>query len=273
MPELPEVETVKNGLEKQILNKYIAEIFLGQKKLRVDFPVDINTIKKSKIIRLWRRSKYLIIDLSCKKSLIIHLGMSGKILYKENFSKEFQKHDHFSLVFSDNSQIIFNDPRRFGLVDLTKTAILNNHKLIKNLGPEPLSNELTSDYLKKTFYKKQKPIKLAIMDANNLVGVGNIYASEALFLAKISPKTRAGDISQKRLELLSNSIKSVLISAIESGGSTLRDYVRSDGDIGYFQHSFKVYGRENAPCFVCNSLIKRITQQGRSTYYCSNCQI
>jgi formamidopyrimidine-DNA glycosylase len=273
MPELPEVETVKNGLAKQIYGKTIKDVFVGSKKLRVPFPPKLSeTLVDNKIIGLARRSKYILVELSNKKTLVIHLGMSGRILYKEGPYKKPEKHDHFILKFTDGSQIIFNDPRRFGLVTLIENKELNSHPLFKDLGAEPLEKGFDGKYLKKVFNKKSQPVKQALMDSHNLVGVGNIYASEALFRTKINPVTPAGKISPAKLKELSENIKIVLKAAIRSGGSTLRDYVRSDGDVGYFQHSFKVYGREKEPCVSCGSYIKRIVQQGRSTFFCPKCQ-
>lgn len=273
MPELPEVETVKRGLEKQIQGKRIKNVIVGDKKLRVEYPKDIaRIIQNQKISSLDRRSKYLLINLESENILVIHLGMSGKILFKDPQLKKFGKHDHFIVNFTDDSQIIFNDPRRFGLVTLIEKKKMNEHKLFKDLGLEPLTKGFNGKYLKEIFANKAQPIKLAIMDATNLVGVGNIYASEALFRTKIDPKKGAGKIKLDKLEELSENIKIVLSEAIKSGGSTLRDYVRSDGDVGYFQHSFKVYGREKEPCVSCRTSIKRIVQQGRSTFFCPQCQ-
>jgi formamidopyrimidine-DNA glycosylase len=271
MPELPEVETVKRSLEKQVLNRVIEKVYISDKRLREPYPKGLqNILKGREITKIERRSKYLLIDVGAEY-LVVHLGMSGKILY-QNKNYKLQKHDHFILYFEDASLMVFNDARRFGVVDLVKKNKLNQHKLFKHLGIEPLTKDFDGKYLKEKLQNKNIAIKQAIMDAKNLVGVGNIYASESLFRTNINPKTSAKDISLKKLDDLSKNIQIVLKEAIKSGGSTLRDYVRSDGDIGYFQHSFKVYGRENQPCFYCSTSIKRIVQKGRSTFYCPNCQ-
>ncbi len=272
MPELPEVETVKRGLEKQITGKKIKSVFTSDKKLRVPFPKNLEaSLKNASITAINRRAKYLLIDLDNGKSLIIHLGMSGKILFREKPYTP-QKHDHFILEFTDNSILVFNDARRFGLVTLEKTNNLQNNKLLANAGVEPFTKEFNEKYLKTKFENKTQNIKQAIMDATIISGVGNIYASEILFLSKIDPQARAGELNSPKLKLIIKNTNHVLQEAIKSGGSTLRDYVRSDGGLGYFQHQHKVYDRENQPCFTCGTNIKRITQQGRSTFFCPECQ-
>ncbi len=272
MPELPEVETVKNGLEKHIVGKKIEAVFLGDKKLRVPFPPNlVEYIKKSKIVSLARRAKYILINLDNNRTLIIHLGMTGKLLFKHKpYTK--QTHDHFIMEFNDNSLVVFNDARRFGLVTFEDTKDVVKSKVLRDAGVEPFSDEFDEKYLWNAFRNKTQSVKQALMDGGILSGVGNIYASEALFLSSINPTIAAGKISIPKLKILKDNIVKVLAAAIKSGGSTLRDYVRSDGDVGHFQHEFKVYGRENQPCIVCRSLIKRIVQQGRSTFYCPKCQ-
>jgi len=273
MPELPEVETVKRGLEPEIKNKTISGIILRREKIRIPIPADLSEkFSGRKIHSVNRRSKYLLIDAGIEDYLVIHLGMSGKLLYNANSDGEFEKHDHVIINFTDDSRLVFNDARRFGLVTTVHKSEIESHKLFNHLGPEPLTDDFDASYLKAKLANKQVPIKQAIMDSANLVGVGNIYAAESLFRSNINPKRKAGEISLKRLEILCTNIKQVLLEAIESGGSTLRDYVRSDGDVGYFQHNFNVYGRENEPCVICSTNIKRITQQGRSTFYCPSCQ-
>lgn len=271
MPELPEVETVKRCLEKQIISKVIKKVAISNKRLREPYPKGlIKNLQGRVVSKIERRSKYLLIDVGAEY-LVIHLGMSGKILY-QNKNYKLQKHDHFILYFKDGNLMVFNDSRRFGVVDLVEKKSLKNHKLFKHLGIEPLTREFDGKYLQKVFKNKNIAIKQAIMDAKNLVGVGNIYASESLFRSYINPKMPAKEISLKKLEILSKNIQIVLKDAIKSGGSTLRDYIRSDGDSGYFQHEFKVYARENQPCFNCSTAIKKIVQQGRSSFYCPSCQ-
>lgn len=273
MPELPEVETVCRGIAKKAIGKKIEQVWVSNKKMR--FPAADNfeeSLISRKILDVKRRSKYILIELDNDYYLVIHLGMSGKILFQESELYETKKHDHLIIDFDDGSNLVFNDARRFGMYDIIAKSSLENHKLFSELGIEPLDNGFDGKYLKEKFQKKAVNIKQAIMDAKNLVGVGNIYAAESLFRAGINPKISANKLSLKKLNLLSQKIKEVLKEAIESGGSTLRDYVRSDGDIGYFQNKHFVYGRENQPCFICGEKVKKIVQQGRSTFYCEKCQ-
>jgi formamidopyrimidine-DNA glycosylase len=278
MPELPEVETVRSGLDATINAKTIKNAIIRCKKLRYDIPQGLDKkLAGVTINKIDRRAKYLLIYLSNKletnsQVLIIHLGMSGKILYKNKLPKEFEKHDHFILEFTDKSAMVFNDARRFGLIDYCPEAGLADNKHLKILGPEPLHKNFNGKYLQSFFAGKKKPIKTIIMDQNCVVGVGNIYAAESLFISNINPLQPCSEISLKKLNEFAKNIKIVLTAAIKSGGSTLRDYVRSSGDAGYFQHQFKVYGRENQPCYVCKTSIKRIVQTGRSTFYCPKCQ-
>lgn len=273
MPELPEVETVRRGLEESIKNKKIAKVILRRKDLRAPFPKDFaKNLTGRKIKNINRRSKYLVIELDSEFALVAHLGMSGKILIVDKLPKNPAKHDHVLIEFSDGSGIIYNDARRFGLMTLVDKKSLDKHSLFKDLGPEPLSENFTPDILFNALRKKTSPIKTSIMDAHIVVGVGNIYACESLFRSQISPETKANKINKNELGLLVKNIRNVLNEAIDSGGSTLRDYVRSDGGLGYFQHKFNVYGREKEPCYTCGSAIKRIKQQGRSTFYCPECQ-
>jgi formamidopyrimidine-DNA glycosylase len=200
------------------------------------------------------------------------LGMSGKLLYLEKLPKDLAKHDHFITQFSDNSCLIYNDPRRFGLVDLVDENKINQHQMIKNLGPEPLTDNFNSKYLQEKLKGKKINIKTAMMDNAIVVGVGNIYINESLFESKISPLKAAGSLNLKQLEILVKNIKNILARAIKLGGSTLRDYVQLNGDMGGFQFDFKVYGREGKSCLICSSKIKRIKQNGRSTFHCGTCQ-
>lgn len=272
MPELPEVETVRSGLEKTIKGKLISSYFTSGKKMRqMPKKSELELLKNAKIKNIKRRSKYLLIELSNCNILIIHLGMSGKVIFKDRKYKP-QKHDHLILSFSDESKMVFNDPRRFGLYLIVDEKNIKAHKLFKDLGPEPLTSEFDANYLKDILKSKSVNIKQAIMDAANVVGVGNIYAAESLFRSGINPQTASNKINLNKLISLTQNIKQVLLEAIESGGSTLRDYVRSDGGLGYFQNKHYVYGRENLPCFICTTKIKRIRQQGRSTFYCPKCQ-
>jgi formamidopyrimidine-DNA glycosylase len=274
MPELPEVETVVRGLHKNIIGKKITDIQQSNKRLRIEYPANLHQVLiNQKISEVIRRSKYILIKfIDNPHILVIHLGMSGKILFSTLEDYEAKKHDHFILYLDNNDLMIFNDARRFGLVTLVEEGNIEDHKLFKSLGPEPFSDGFNEKYLSQKLEGKTISIKQAIMDANIVVGVGNIYASESLFRTGINPKKPAGKVSSKRLAELIKNIRIVLQEAINSGGSTLRDYVRSDGEIGYFQHNFKVYNKANQPCVICGSNIKKIVQQGRSTYYCGKCQ-
>jgi formamidopyrimidine-DNA glycosylase len=272
MPELPEVETICNELKNHIVNKAIKDVVrLTKHRLRHEIPHNIKGVINATIVKIERRAKYIQIFLSNDLILIMHLGMSGKILLKKSQYIS-QKHDHIAIEFEDGQKLIYHDPRRFGLINLIKKKGLVEYPLFKNLGIEPFSPEFTADYLSNLLKGKNKPIKLAIMDNANLVGVGNIYASESLFLAKVLPTRPASSLSKKEIELSHKNIIYILEESIKKGGSTLKDYAKVSGEKGYFQNAFKVYGREGQPCFICNLPIKKITQAGRSSFYCSSCQ-
>lgn len=272
MPELPEVETVCRGLENNIIGKKITSVFISDKKLRLPFPTNFSTnLKERKIISVRRRARYIIIELEQKLSILVHLGMTGKIIYQTKIPK-LTTHDHCLITFSDKTSIIYNDPRRFGLIDLMETNNIQNHKMLKNLGPEPLSEEFNTKYLHSKLKNKQMNIKTAMMDNEIVVGVGNIYINESLFQTGISPLTAAGSLKLDQLEKLISNIKKILEKAIKLGGSTLRDYVNLHGDVGGFQFNFAVYGREKQKCIVCDGIIKKIKQNGRSSFYCPKCQ-
>lgn len=269
MPELPEVETVRRGLEK-VINKKVLKIFRSEKKLRFESKLNLSELKNAKITDITRRARYLIINFDNKKSLIIHLGMSGKITIGDEFKK--LKHDHFAIEFSDKTFLIFNDARRFGFVDLIKTADLKNHKMLKKLGVEPLSDDFHFTYLKEKLARKNMNIKTTMMDNEIVVGVGNIYINESLFNSGILPNRNANGLKDAELKKLVAEIKKILTKAIKLGGSSISDYVNAKGDLGYFQNNFKVYGREKENCLHCKNSIQRIVQNGRSSFYCSICQ-
>ena len=282
MPELPEVETVKKGLEEFIINESIKEVYLSKFSLRFPWPKDfVSKIVGKKIISIKRRAKYIIIGLSDNYSIIAHLGMSGS--YKVLKKGEVQdyiilKHDHL-IIDLDNFKIVYNDPRRFGYIDLTNQDP-GNHKFLSSLGPEPLSNYFNADNLAETLLNKNKPIKNTLLDQNIVSGLGNIYVCEALFRSKINPKKNCSKFvtskgkPRKNLILLVKKINEVIKEAIEAGGSSLRDFSNTSGKMGYFQSSFNVYNRENEKCLLgsCNGVVKRIIQSGRSTFFCSKCQ-
>ena len=282
MPELPEVETVKRGLEEFIINENIKKVYLSKFSLRFPWPKDfVSKVVGKKIISIKRRAKYIIIGLSDNYSIIAHLGMSGsyKVLKKsEEQDYAILKHDH--LIFDlDNFKIVYNDPRRFGYIDLTNQEP-ETHKFLSSLGPEPLSNYFNADGIAKTLFNRSKPIKNLLLDQNIVSGLGNIYVCEALFRSKINPKKNCSKLvtskgkPRKDLILLVQKINEVIKEAIEVGGSSLRDFSNINGKMGYFQSSFNVYNRENEKCLLdcCDGVIKRIIQSGRSTFFCSKCQ-
>jgi formamidopyrimidine-DNA glycosylase len=282
MPELPEVEIVKIGLEK-IKAKTVKKIFRSNKKLRIESTLNLEKLKNAQIVDIKRRARYLIVNFSNDLSLIIHLGMSGKITLVKNFNQ--QKHDHFAIQFSDDIWLIFNDVRRFGFIDLIESKKTANHFMLSKLGIEPLSNDLTTDFLYKITRDKKTNIKSFLMDNSFIVGVGNIYANESLFLSKISPLRKTCEITKKEAEILAQNIKKILVESIKKGGSSISDYINVNGDSGYFQNDFFVYGRENQNCKniaenseiklakkTCQGKILRIKQNSRSTFYCSKCQ-
>lgn len=287
MPELPEVETVRRGLEPVLTGQVIERADIRRPDLRWPFPDKMaDRLEGQKIELLRRRSKYLLADLSGGESLLIHLGMSGRILihFGQDISKEtaqfahqipaLEKHDHVIFALSSGARIVFNDPRRFGAMDLVQTARAEAHKLLSVLGPEPFSNTFDSHYLAAKLKGKRSPIKIALLNQRIVAGLGNIYVCEALHRAQISPKRRAGHIGRNRLERLVSSIREVLTEAIDAGGSSLKDFRQIDGELGYFQHNFRVYGREGQPCrtHACDGTINRVVQSARSTFFCPRCQ-
>ncbi len=272
MPELPEVETICLELRSHILNQVIIDVErLTKFNLRHPIPTHIKDIINAKIINISRRAKYIQIFLSNNLALIIHLGMSGKILLKK---KDYlaQKHDHFLITLESGQKLVYHDPRRFGLIDLINKDEIKESPLFKNLGIEPFSAEFTPKALTEILNNKKQPIKLALMDGAKLVGIGNIYAAESLFLSAIAPTRSSSSLSQNEIKLLHKNIIHILDESIKKGGSTLKDYAKVSGEKGYFQNSFNVYGREAQPCLSCGNAIVKITQGGRSSFYCPNCQ-
>lgn len=275
MPELPEVETVCRGLAKALPGHAIDAVTLNRDDMRLPFPPELKKIAHHKILGIDRRAKYILIRLSSGQTLILHLGMSGRLLIHDKDKKYVpDKHDHLILHLDNGMSIILNDPRRFGLAALSETEDLTQHKLFSHLGPEPLEKAFSPAYLAEKMKGKKVAVKLAIMDQRVVVGVGNIYASEALFMAGIDPRRAAGTIKPGEIKKLVAAIKAVLKKAIAAGGSSLRDYVQTDGELGYFQHHFSVYDREGQKCKGCTCNVQktkgvhRITQGARSTFYC-----
>jgi formamidopyrimidine-DNA glycosylase len=288
MPELPEVETVRMGLAPALEGRRLTKVETRRGGLRVPFPKHFAarlTGKRVKTLR--RRAKYLLAEMEGGETLVIHLGMSGRMaVYAEGDVKKLGqyvydaapegagagKHDHVVFETDAPARIVFTDPRRFGLMTLVATDALDEDKLFAGLGVEPLSNHFHAEYLKAALKGKKTPIKSALLDQRVIAGIGNIYACEALFRARISPKRLAGKVRAGEIPLLADAIKTVLADAIAAGGSSLRDYRQADGNLGNFQHHFQVYNREGAPCPGCDGTIKRIVQAGRSTFYCPKCQ-
>jgi formamidopyrimidine-DNA glycosylase len=284
MPELPEVETIRQGLIRCMVGHRLAKVDQRRADLRFPLPKDFaRRVTGRTVTSIDRRAKYLLLHLDDGMVLMIHLGMSGRIVVgKEGAGKtvgEFHRatggrdvHDHVVFTTDQGYTVTFNDPRRFGMMDLVSNNALHEHKLLKALGPEPLDDAFDAKTLAGRLKGKRTPIKAAILDQNLVVGVGNIYACEALFRAGISPRRLAGTVQGERAERLVKAIKGVLHDAIKAGGSSLRDYVKADGELGYFQHHFQVYDREDQPCPKCKQTIKRAVQGGRSTFYCAKCQ-
>jgi formamidopyrimidine-DNA glycosylase len=272
MPELPEVETVRRGLDHALTGAIIENVILRRKDLRTAFPPNLAKSLANKTIRsVDRRAKYLLFHLSSGDVLIAHLGMTGRFLINLTEPKKFGTHDHLVMKLKDGRTLIFNDTRRFGLMTLTTKDGVGKHPLLARLGPEPLEKDFSTSYLKEKLSTRRIAIKPALMDQHLVVGVGNIYASEALFSCGISPKRKACDVADKASAII-KSIHKVLDAAIASGGSSLRDFMNIDGNSGYFQHTFYVYGREGKPCLTCRTPIKMIRQAGRSTFFCPSCQ-
>jgi formamidopyrimidine-DNA glycosylase len=270
MPELPEVETTKKGIAPYVVGETVSNIIIRERNLRWPIPTSLKRSLKNKLIRkLRRRAKYLLF-FTDKGCMILHLGMSGNLRVLDHTIPH-DKHDHVDIVFESGHLLRFHDPRKFGSILWTKDDPLE-HKLINHLGPEPLSDEFNVDYIFTKSRKRTQAIKTFIMDSRMVVGVGNIYASEALFRAGIKPTKKAGNISKARYEKLVSEIKNVLSDAIAMGGTTLRDFFNGDGKPGYFSQELNVYDREGEPCKKCKKKIKMVRLGQRSTFYCSHCQ-
>jgi formamidopyrimidine-DNA glycosylase len=282
MPELPEVETVRRGLLPVMEGQVIATAQINRPDLRWPFPPNMAArLTGQRVLGLRRRSKYILADLASGETLLIHLGMSGRMLISGGMLGDFHqdhpapaKHDHVVLDMAGGARVTFNDARRFGAMDLMLTATADQHPLLAALGPEPLGNAFNESYLVARLKDRNTPIKSALLDQRVVAGLGNIYVCEVLFRAGIHPARRAGQIAAKRVAGLVPIIRQVLDEAITAGGSSLRDYRQTDGELGYFQHRFQVYDREGEACTTpgCHSTIARIVQSGRSSFYCPTCQ-
>jgi formamidopyrimidine-DNA glycosylase len=276
MPELPEVETVKSGLSKAVFGKTILRTDVNRPNLRFPFPKKFAArMSARQILNLRRRAKYILIDLDGDETLISHLGMSGRyVIEPPGENREVEPHTHVTFHVEDGLKIHYCDPRRFGMMDLWPTQRLEEHKLFAAMGIEPLGNQFDAVFLAGALKDKRTPVKTALLDQRIVVGLGNIYVCEALHKAGISPRRGAHTIGPTRAERLVPIIRDVLTEAIAAGGSTLKDYAQADGELGYFQHRFTVYGREGEPCLKqeCSGQVSRIVQSGRSTFFCSSCQ-
>lgn len=273
MPELPEVETICRGMAPILIGQRLTRAQARRADLRVPFPPDLaQRLVGSSVTVVTRRAKYAQIHTDKEDVLLLHLGMSGRIVLSRVDESPFARHDHLVLETEAGGRLVLNDARRFGMVDLVPLAGLATHPWLALLGPEPLGDDLSAAVLQRALKGKRTPIKAALLDQRIVAGLGNIYVCEALFMAGIAPATLAGAIAPARLARLVEAIKAVLTRAINAGGSSLRDYVQVDGELGYFQHEWQVYGRQGDACRRCGKAICRQLQSGRSTFYCESCQ-
>lgn len=270
MPELPEVETTVTGIRPHICGEKITNVVIREYRLRWPIPKKLPELLKGQtVLSVSRRAKYILIQFQ-HGTLLLHLGMSGNLRFIDK-NVAVDKHDHVDFIFNNKHILRFHDPRRFGAILWTSEDI-EQHKLLNHLGPEPLLDDFDGNYLFNRSRNRKISIKQFIMDSKIVVGVGNIYASESLYLAGIHPTRAAGRISKARSQQLCTAIKKVLISAIAQGGTTLKDFNNVDGKPGYFKQKLNVYGRSGLPCKKCHRSVKHITQNNRSSYYCSYCQ-
>ncbi|MCP5369827.1 MAG: bifunctional DNA-formamidopyrimidine glycosylase/DNA-(apurinic or apyrimidinic site) lyase [Rickettsiaceae bacterium] len=272
MPELAEVETLKRYLEQYIKDMVITDYFQYRDNLRYQIASHFKeNLISARILDIKRRAKFLNLYLDNKHILTYHLGMSGRLIFVSPDYKR-KKHDHIIIECGNKGKLVFNDTRRFGMIYLTPISEFDQQKFMINMGPEPLEAEFNAEYLFNTAQSRKIPIKNYIMDNKVLVGVGNIYAAESLFKAKIYPEVQAHLLSFQQMSNLVIAIKEVLNAAIDNGGTTLRDFVSGDNKPGYFQQKLKVYGREGQACFICDSIIQKLRQAGRSSFFCPICQ-
>ncbi|MBP1805053.1 bifunctional DNA-formamidopyrimidine glycosylase/DNA-(apurinic or apyrimidinic site) lyase [Rubellimicrobium aerolatum] len=283
MPELPEVETVRRGLLPVMEGRRIARAEVRRPDLRWPFPERMaERLTGARVERLGRRSKYLLLDLDSGETLIAHLGMSGRMLvggavlggFHHDVGAAPGPHDHVVFEMEGGARVTFNDARRFGAMDLWPTGEVGNHRLLRALGPEPLGNGFSPEGLEAAFRGRAAPVKALLLDQGIVAGLGNIYVSEALARAGISPLRPAGRVTAEEVACLVAAIRAVLEEAIEAGGSSLRDHRQANGELGYFQHSFRVYDQAGQPCRTegCGGTVARVVQSGRSSFYCPECQ-
>lgn len=272
MPELAEVETLKHYLKKHITGEKIISFTQRRENLRYLLGKNLKTHAVSgKVIDVTRSAKFLVLTLDNSYSIIFHLGMSGRLIIQSK-DYQLQKHDHIIIGFQGNRQLIFNDTRRFGMVYSCNSNVLAKQDFLKSMGQEPLAEEFNTNYLLQKLSSKKSSIKTAIMNSKVVVGIGNIYAAESLFAAKISPLKQSNILTILEIDKLVDAIKTVLQKAIKAGGTTLKDFVGSDNKPGYFKQELNVYDREGKSCYICKQPIQKLRQAGRSTYFCGHCQ-
>jgi formamidopyrimidine-DNA glycosylase len=271
MPELPEVETTRLGISPHIIGRKICEVIVRRWDLRWPVSPGLPEIEGQVFVAVERRSKYLLLETDDGGTVLIHLGMSGSLRVVSP-GEEWKKHDHIGITVEGGLQLRYHDPRRFGLVMVVAASEVQNHPLLVNLGPEPLGEKFTGKHLHATLRNKSIAIKVAVMDAKTVVGVGNIYASESLFRAGIHPALPANKLTKPKAERLVLAIKEVLAESIAQGGTTLRDFLNSDGQPGYFKQRLFVYGRKGEPCRVCDTEISHGVMGQRATFWCGGCQ-
>jgi len=280
MPELPEVETVRRGLAPHLVGARLVKVVQNRLDLRFPLPARFaERLTGAVALTMNRRAKYLLAPLDTGETWVTHLGMTGRFTIGDQTPGRFhnqaggvEKHTHLVIDTDGGRAISFNDARRFGYMDLIPTAVLDQHPWFRGLGPEPLGEDFDAGALAAAIKGRKQSIKATLLDQRVVAGLGNIYVSEALFRARIDPRRPAGDLKPKATKALVSAVKAVLAEAVEAGGSTLRDYRSAEGELGYFQHRFRVYGREGEPCPGCKGTIERIVQGGRSTFFCGACQ-
>lgn len=270
MPELPEVETAMRGLAARLIGRTITDVVQRRADLRFPLPPALPERLAGRQIRGFaRRAKYILAELGDGHRLLLHLGMSGRLVFDGDAAGP---HEHLTFRFDDGTVLRYVDPRRFGMLDLVSEGMLETHPRLAGLGLEPLDPSFDGKALRRVLQNRISPVKIAIMNQRLVVGVGNIYACESLFKARISPLRPAESLKAAACARLATAIRSVLEAAIAAGGSSLRDYVQTDGELGYFQHHFEVYGRQDQPCPSCSRPIRTLTQANRTTFYCRHCQ-
>lgn len=276
MPELPEVETVRRGLSRKLKGRKLLAIEARRRDLRWPLPKNLRLLEGLRLNKIDRRAKYLLFRFgggtAADLVLLAHLGMSGRMALKPAPVEHPGRHDHVLMTFSDHRALVYSDPRRFGMMDLIKAEKLDAHPRLAGLGPEPMSRAFTAKVLARALKGRKSPIKAALSDQKLVAGLGNIYVTEALFRAGVSPRARADKIPPAAVARLVRAIKHVLADAIKAGGSSLRDFAHANGELGGFQAHFKVYDRAGEPCPKCGAPIRRLAQAGRSSFYCAQCQ-